>query len=199
MCDTVGYVPQSAMGREVRLVQNEGCLVPIFIAKKIEKKEPEKTAEPAKKKRGPSFVTVLAVILLLGGGVVGYFYYQKLHAPTSLSAAVPDPEKIRQMQEIMKEAQAADSANPPVQQPANPPAQQPAVLANPPAQQPQNPPEKSLVFADVRDPVLALMSAAAQDQNAIRKEYCQRVTAQTAADCGDLPMAESGSRSSSSG
>jgi len=198
MCDTVGYVPQSAMGREVRCA-NEACLVPIFIAKKIEQKAPEKTAEPAKKKRGPSFVTVLAVILLLGGGVVGYFYYQKLHAPTSLSAAAPDPEKIRQMQEIMKEAQAADNANTTVAN-ANSnanttppgPDKGPGPGPNPPAQQPEvpaNPPTKSLVFADVRDPVLALMSAAAQDQNAIRKEYCQRVTAQTAADCGDLPMA----------
>ena len=137
MCDTVGYVPQSAMGREVRCA-NEGCLVPIFIAKKIEQKPPEKTAEPAKKKRGPSFITVLAVILLLGGGVVGYFYFQSLRAPKVLSAAAPDPEKIRQMQEIMKEAQAADSANPPVQQPANPPAQQPAVPANPLAAAPKS-------------------------------------------------------------
>ena len=45
MCETVGYVPRSSVGKEVRCA-NRDCMVPVFVAPKPEKKKDEEEAPP---------------------------------------------------------------------------------------------------------------------------------------------------------
>ncbi len=69
MCETVGYIPQSAAGKEVRCA-NPKCMVPVFVAPRIEKKAAE-AATPAKSGMSPIVLGLLVVLLLLGDSAAG--------------------------------------------------------------------------------------------------------------------------------
>ena len=72
-----------------------------------------------------------------------------------------------------------------VNQQPNPVAQAPQQAVNPPVV------EKQLTLAEERDAVLDQMEKDAQNKKRnLRPPYCQRVTAETAADCGDLKRAK---------
>lgn len=165
MCETVGYIPTTAAGKEVRCA-NPKCLVPVFVAPRIQKKA---TEEAAPKKGSPvaTIATVLLCILAVGGA--GWYWFNQ-SATRTRSPQPPTPV----------------SQTPPVApNSAKPPEQVGKVPEKPPA-----PPEPSLTLAEERDPVLEIMQRSAQttDRN-LRPAYCQRVVAHTAADCGKFDIA----------
>ncbi len=160
MCDTVGYVPRSSAGKEIRCANRE-CMVPVFVAPRPEKKQEDE--KPAKKPLTPAkLMTVIACLGMIG--VAGYFFYINQPAP-------PPPRKdaeIRTQPEQMTQTPTKE--------------QQPKVVAPPP--------EKPLLVSAERQDALALMARASQEKSHNRsRPLCERITAHTAADCGDLAMA----------
>lgn len=97
MCETAGYVPESAAGKNVKCA-NAKCLVPVFTAPAPQ----AKAAAPAPPKPKRSLLLVgLATLLIVGGGG-GLAYYFSLPKPSeSLTAAdgLLTPEKIKAMRE----------------------------------------------------------------------------------------------------
>lgn len=67
MCETEGYVPETAAGKEVRCA-NPKCLVPTFVAPEP---EPEPVAPPPKKKGNPVLLGVVTTLVVgaIGGAV----------------------------------------------------------------------------------------------------------------------------------
>lgn len=69
MCETKGYVPESAAGKPVKCA-NPSCMVPVFEAPKVEKKE-----EPVEEKSGPPiFMMVFGVVMLSAVGFAVWFF-----------------------------------------------------------------------------------------------------------------------------
>jgi hypothetical protein len=165
MCETVGYIPANAAGKEVRCA-NPKCLVPVFVAPR-----PQKKVEEAKSsKSGSQTVLLLVSGLLFAAAVGGGWYLYNRQAPSREKAGPP-------------------------QYTWNPTAENPAGNPAPPKdEQPVPPPavaETQLILAQELDPVLAIMQrdAESRDRN-LRPPYCQRVVAHTAADCGKLELAQ---------
>lgn len=67
MCETEGYVPETAAGKEVRCA-NPKCLVPTFVAPEP---EPEPIAPPPKKKGNPVLLGVVTTLVVsaIGGAI----------------------------------------------------------------------------------------------------------------------------------
>ncbi len=77
MCDTVGYVPRSSAGKEIRCA-NRDCMVPVFVAPRPEKKQEDE--KPAKKPLTPA--KIMMIVACLGMiGFAGYFFYINQPAP----------------------------------------------------------------------------------------------------------------------
>ena len=77
MCDTVGYAPESASGKEVRCA-NAKCMVPIFTAPDYAAPKPVEPEPEPSVFASPTLWTFLAVVLILvGGGSVWYFVLRK--------------------------------------------------------------------------------------------------------------------------
>ncbi len=159
MCDTVGYVPRSAAGKEIRCANRE-CMVPVFVAPRPEKKQEEETS--ARKPLTPA--KIMMVVACLGAlGFAGYFMYINQPAP-------PPPRKDA---EIRIQPQEVSAKDPKDQEPK----------AAPPA-------EKPLLVSEERQGALAIMARATQDKSHNRsRPLCERLTAHTAVNCGDLAMA----------
>lgn len=64
MCETVGYVPPSVAGKEIKCA-NPQCLVPVFTAPEP---EPEPVAPPPPKKSGNLVLLALGTAAVVGGG-----------------------------------------------------------------------------------------------------------------------------------
>lgn len=81
MCDTQGFVPEQAAGKDVRCANPE-CLVPIFTAPALEKKVVQQ--EPAKKGVSGPVVMVggLALVALLGFGL--WYFLIRQDAPAEM-------------------------------------------------------------------------------------------------------------------
>jgi hypothetical protein len=158
MCDTVGYVPRSSAGKEIRCA-NRDCMVPVFVAPRPEKKQEDE--KPAKKPLTPAkIMMVVACLVMLG--FAGYFVYINQPAP-------PPPRKDAEVRpQQVTEAPSKD--------------QEPKPAAPPP--------EKPLLVSAERQDALALMARASQEKSHNRsRALCERLTAHTAVDCGDLTMA----------
>jgi len=158
MCDTVGYVPRSSAGKEIRCA-NRDCMVPVFVAPRPEKKQEDE--KPAKKPLTPAKIMMVVACLAMIG-FAGYFFYINQPAP-------PPPRKDAEL---------------PHQQMTQTPSkdQEPKPVAPPP--------EKPLLVSAERQDALALMARASQEKSHNRsRPLCERLTAHTAADCGDLAMA----------
>lgn len=96
MCDTVGYAPVAASGKEVRCA-NADCLVPVFTAPDFAAPKP---VEPEPKSSlGPTLLTFGAVaIILLGGAAFWWFGLRKEGRDSPVAVAVdsdpqPNPEQ----------------------------------------------------------------------------------------------------------
>jgi hypothetical protein len=180
MCETVGYIPQSAAGKDVRCA-NPKCLVPVFVAPRIQRKVVE--AAPQPKSSLPTVLIGSLVLLgLLGGGGAWYIVTHPSPENTGMKFARPVPTANGTAPTVTANVRATQPKEGPQagEQPAGEQANVTPVVA-----------EKPLLLADEREPVLAIMAHAAQEsERNLRPPYCQRLTAQTAADCGDLVMAK---------
>lgn len=76
MCESEGWVPAKAAGRDVRCA-NKQCLVPIFTAPELPKKEEEK---PQEKKSLP-WAYIAAGVLVVGGGIGAFVYFGNQDSP----------------------------------------------------------------------------------------------------------------------
>jgi hypothetical protein len=163
MCETIGYVPRSSAGKDVRCANRE-CMVPVFIAPKPEKKKDEEEAAPKKLTAKNLLVGLGAVILL--AVAVGFFIKNQPEAIQQNKNPEPPPVINSGIADANRDkANDANAAPPPVV-------------------------EKPLTVSEERDPALALMSSAAQDQGHNRsRPLCDRIVAHTAADCGNLEVA----------
>ncbi|HUE15490.1 MAG TPA: hypothetical protein VMR25_15095 [Planctomycetaceae bacterium] len=166
MCETVGYVPQSAAGKEVRCA-NPNCLVPVFVAPRIQRKAVE-APPPAKSGLPLILVGLLALLVVLGGAGAWYVFNQP--SPGNQPNPVVPPTPVTPPVVTKVDPKDPNAVEPPVN---------PQVV------------DKLPTLADEREPVLALMAQDAREKERnLRPPYCQRVTAQTAADCGDLVTAK---------
>ncbi len=169
MCETVGYVPQTAAGKEVRCA-NPNCLVPVFVAPRIQKKTV--AAEPTARSGLPIALIGGITVLLFFGAAGAWYVYNQPSVPAPQS---PGPVTIPGPTDATKnDGKNAKAGEQPVEQAANPSVA-----------------EKQLTLTEERDPILAIMEHATKERDRnLRPPYCQRETAQTAADCGDLGKAK---------
>jgi len=163
MCETVGYVPRSSAGKEIRCA-NRDCMVPVFVAPKPEKQKEEEEARPKKLTAKNLLIGLSAVILI--AVAVGFFIKNQ---PEEIKRSKdPDPPPVINSGVAVAPQEKTNDANA---------VQQPIV-------------EKPLTLSEERDRTLAMMSSAAQDQGHNRsRPLCDRIVAQTAADCGNLELA----------
>jgi len=163
MCETIGYVPRSSVGKEVRCANRE-CMVPVFIAPKPEKKKDEEEAPP-KKLTAKNLLMGLSALILIAVAV-GFFIKNQPEAIRQNKNPEPPPViNLGAAEATGDKTKDADAAAPPVV-------------------------EKPLTVSEERDPVLAMMASAAQDQGHNRsRPLCDRIVAHTAADCGNLELA----------
>ncbi|HXY37260.1 MAG TPA: hypothetical protein VEI07_23730, partial [Planctomycetaceae bacterium] len=158
MCDTVGYIPRSAAGKEIRCANRE-CMVPVFIAPRPEKKQEEEAA--AAKKLTPKNLLMAAMAVGLIAFAVGFFLKNQ---PPEITKN-PQPEEFHPKSVVAKDK---GDEPPPVVVPV----------------------EKPMTLGEERKPALTLMARAAEDKSHNRsRPLCQRLTAHTAAECGDLETA----------
>ena len=164
MCETVGYIPANAAGKEVRCA-NPKCLVPVFVAPRVQKK----TEDVKSSKSKSQTIGVIGIVVLFFFLAAGAWYVYNL--PRSKPPAPEAPKY------TWKTPVDAPKAGAPGEQQAPEQAQQPA--------------DVQLTLAAERDPVLERMEqdAAILDRN-LRPPYCRRIVAQTAADCGKLELAQ---------
>jgi hypothetical protein len=169
MCETVGYVPQTAAGKEVRCA-NPQCLVPVFVAPRIQKKTVE--AEPKAKSGIPiALLALIGLLLISGVGGALYFYNQ----PSVTTPRASGPVVLQAPTGAVNDASQDHKGNAP---PDGESVHQ--VVAN-----------TQLTLNEERDPILAIMEQATKEHDRnLRPPYCQRATAETAADCGDLGKAK---------
>ena len=106
MCDTQGFIPKAALGRQVRCANKE-CLVPVFTAatedKEAATKAPARISdEEIQVKKTPSksgsskspilmYGIVGGVLLLLTGGLVFYLNQEGTTELDAVNIAMPDP------------------------------------------------------------------------------------------------------------
>jgi hypothetical protein len=160
MCDTVGYVPRSAAGKDVRCANRE-CMVPVFTAPRPEKKQEE---EKPKKKPITRTQIMMVVGALAAIGIAVWFFFQNQPPEATKNK---DPDLSGQTGTQLPPAQKTDGD-----------AAKPA-------------PEKPLVVAEEQGAALAFMAKASREKSHNRsRPLCQRLTAHTAAECGDLVMAQ---------
>jgi len=158
MCDTVGYIPRSAAGKEIRCANRE-CMVPVFIARRPEKKQEEEAA-PAKKLT-PKNLLMAAMAVGLIAFAVGFFIKNQ---PPEITKN-PQPEEFHPKSVVAKDK-------------GDEPAPVAVVV------------EKPITLGEERKPALTLMARAAEDKSHNRsRALCDRLTAHTAAECGDLETA----------
>ncbi len=166
MCDTIGYAPKSASGREVRCVNSE-CLVPLFEAPRLKSEKKEEVAAPR------SLMPIISggVVLLAIAGVAVCFFVFK-------------PKRIKPNPGI---------DNPPVAVVDIKPKENDDKKNNPETKPPKKndpPPIIYPSFAEIQKEALTKMIPAAQDVTGNRsKPYCRWQTAETYIDVGKLEFA----------
>lgn len=168
MCESTGYVSPKAAGHQVRC-SNPKCLVPVFTAPAIEKKEAPPPPPP--KPRTGTYLFVGASLLLVGlvgGG--GYWYIKQMSAPTKIAA--PNLKIFDKQPGTAVETddpdENGDSTNP---QPVAPVA-------------PTISPEQRL--ANLKNQILTEVVDAARKAPGTRKPYSRRLAALTYIAAGDL-------------
>ncbi|MGC1273016.1 MAG: hypothetical protein WBC44_04870 [Planctomycetaceae bacterium] len=79
MCDTPGYAPTAASGKDVRCA-NANCMVPVFTAPDFAAPKPVET-EPQSSGFGPMALTATVVGILLLGGAAWWFFLRAPDGP----------------------------------------------------------------------------------------------------------------------
>jgi len=102
MCDTAGYVPQSAAGRNVRCA-NPKCHVPIFTAPAPQVEAPP--PEPPKSKGNPLVIGIITAVVVSVVGL-GIWFVSSRPTNTAPEGGALTPEQIA---EIAKKAKKSDT------------------------------------------------------------------------------------------
>jgi len=170
MCDTVGFVPASAAGQEVRCT-NSKCALPVFTAPEIKPKKkpaPEPETEPAKS--GISW-TAWAVVGLVGVGVAGFSVWEFVLRDTDFSDAPIDTRE-------RDRPRVADTKQDP--EPVEP---EPDVV--------EQPVETGPTLADMQREILPMMAdLSVRSENNRSKPYCHRLTAEAYAVADETTAAQ---------
>ncbi len=190
MCETAGFVPRKAAGRDVRCANPE-CLVPVFTAPEI-KKKPVEPAEPEKKPGLPKgLVVALSIVLLAaGGGGVWYFVWGRLSSlPRPIGrleslphdGAQPPPNGNRSTDKD-RNGNDSNQKHPTVGTEKN----------TDKGQVPSKDVPQRLSLAEIQQTALQQMIVASRQRDQNRsKPYCRRLTAEAFAQAGDLDEARS--------
>lgn len=162
MCETVSYVPRKAAGRDVHCPNRE-CLVPVFKAPAIEKKQP---AQPEPKSRTTPMVLVAAGSMLLIAAVLAGFWFFMLRNDET----VRRPLQSRPVAETdPRDGTDDSSAEGQTVEPSQPVA------------------PKGPTLAEIRDSIPELMIEISREEDDNRsKPYCRRSTAEVFVAIGDL-------------
>ncbi|HET6324874.1 MAG TPA: hypothetical protein VFG04_09250 [Planctomycetaceae bacterium] len=164
MCETVGYVPRSSAGKDIRCANRE-CMVPIFTAPRPEKKVEEEEVRPKRLTAKNILLSLSAVAFLAFAGWNFFRGFQD----------TPKGDRKKEESTVVNPGN-----RPPVTDKSKEPTD---VVAGPVAAKP-------LTVDEERGPALALMSIAAEDKSHNRsRPLSERLTAHTAVDCGNLEMA----------
>lgn len=93
MCDTAGYAPVAASGKDVRCA-NPKCMVPVFTAPNFAGPEREKVVEPSSTKS--TVLLLLGVALLVFGGGFAYWWmnFRVPQQPAAVGGPGPGPGPI---------------------------------------------------------------------------------------------------------
>ncbi|MBM80773.1 MAG: hypothetical protein CMJ78_09285 [Planctomycetaceae bacterium] len=168
MCESDGFAPRSAAGREVKCANPE-CLVPVFSAPKPEKKKGEEEApvsdEPKKKM---SLMTLIIVLVVVGGGVGGGLYFY-MSQPDLSGVKLTQPSDIPSVFGSEDPVTPNNGTENPNTDPGNNTEVEPT-------------PKQDL--AELRPAILAAMVKAARERDRNRKAFCRRLTAEAYAEVG---------------
>ena len=161
MCETNGFAPKGAAGREVKCANPE-CLVPVFTAPKPEK---EKAAEPEvekPKKSNLGMIVVVVVVLCAAGGGGAWFVLGQPDVENNLVTNPGDiPKPVVGAPPITDVENGTDTNN------TNPGTQNPNVDTPPKAD-----------FARLKPNILAAMVKVARERERNRKAFCRRMSAE---------------------
>ncbi|MFO1022554.1 MAG: tetratricopeptide repeat protein [Planctomycetales bacterium] len=90
MCETAGFIPPQARGRDVRC-SNPKCMAPVFMApKNLQPPQATRQEAPAvKKSNTPLIASVVAVVVLAGGGLTYWFVLKEKPKAAAAPVFVP--------------------------------------------------------------------------------------------------------------
>ncbi len=162
MCDTPGFIPKKAAGRDIRC-SNKKCMVPVFKAPKV-RREPVAAAEP--EKGGGSLPLIIGGLVALGviGGVLFFLFGNKGGAAEEIKPApkvATTEDKTNRAEEIYQKTL----------------DKQPTVDTGP------------LPLDKLRDVVVEEIGEAAEKSNS-DKPFCRRMTSEGLVAAGQFDKAE---------
>jgi hypothetical protein len=168
MCDTVGFVPKKAIGKDIRCA-NKDCMVPIF---KAPTKKPKGDPRPVTRQlveetssRSPLILYggIAALVIATGLGVL--FFIKGKDKPNNLNMPFDTS------------ASTSSSADPEYKSASD---------KTKPKQGDPEPRVVSIDYTGLRAKTLKDMIAAARDATRTRKPYCRRLTADSQALAGNF-------------
>jgi len=185
MCDTPGFASEDAAGKDVKCVNPE-CLVPIFKAPEIKKKEPEPKEEPEEPSGGLSGVAKVAIalgaVVVVGGA--GWFFFLREGSSTGKPAA-PQPTAQASGQST---TEPGTGEQPGAAETTGPQAK-PEAKEEP--KEPTTAPVPQIDPAEVTASALAKMvEAARRRENNRSKPFCRQLTAEAFACAGNIEEAK---------
>jgi len=164
MCDTAAYVPRSAAGKDVRCANKE-CLVPIFVAPKIEKKAPAPATQEARFQ--VNWLVLAALVLIASGFGVWFFIFFEGDDPVITNDVTANGPLVKGTDPKEPEPKGNDGESTPPDT----------------GGKPEIPP---LNMVDLREQVLPLMHRTALERSKVpSKPRRRRLTAEAFAYCGD--------------
>lgn len=174
MCDTAGFIPRQAAGREIKCA-NPKCLVPIFTAPPAPTPPSRANDKPSRQGSGQGSLLALAIMLVAGLAGATWWYLRKPPATSRPESPIAS-SAMPQFGEVL--AATTDDANTGRSQPP------PAIPDNTATKVPG----ATITVKQVRAQAYAAMVAAAQrperpDDNR-SKPFCRRVNAETFASMG---------------
>lgn len=170
MCETPGFIPKKAAGREVRCANKE-CLVPIFKTKPIEEPKPEAVEEETDESSASPlkmYLAIAGVVVLLAGG--GWYWFQRAN-PTEVRIDVPEqPSGTTSIASANEQEDNSTKSDESPEQPA---------------------PEPQVDWSGMRQSILEQsVEAARQSKSNRSKPFCRQMTAEAFALAGEFANAE---------
>jgi len=180
MCETQGFVPKSAAGEEIRCA-NPKCLVPVFTAPPLPKKE---APEEAPASSTPLWLVALLLIVVLGaagGGIWVFVLQPEKTDPVVGPGELNQPFNNVAQNQIDPTNKTSDNLKNGAENGAE----------NGPPDRPVQTKYPALSLPEQQQMILSQIVAEAQSRRANRsKPFCRRMAAETFALAGDLAAAE---------